>query len=625
MLLDEKLRSYADVVTRIKAMKSWKAGQLKALHELMDWRRDRYYLKHYPATEREEGEDRVHIAAEMRLGDKAYGLLTVEKPSIKAYPEDETEEGLRESDWLESWLEGVSWEQSRRQGVNPFDLATMDMLITSMACIFTYWDTSLDSRINWQASELETAEYMQDFYGMEMEQPEPRLGELPIIIKRRDPRKVYPQEGGNQGRWKWVMYVDRILIADVESEWGVQLRDQREKDYKGKATRDIEVIDCWSWENDPETGEPILYNAVVAGKQLIKEPTPMRKYKHMPFEIFFCRTTPEPQWERKGLPIIAQIEKVTGELESAWNARMRSAKLHSQLPLTYQGPGPTPEVSTGFGKVITLPPDSQFGFMEFRGMPPDYDSMTGMLHAEVEAGGLGAPIMGDTPASPSGYALALRGEAGTLNLVAPQQSLSLAMSNVFQQVCSLAAEFAPDHEMRVMGQYENQRKVFALTGSECQGFFIDVEVKAQFPEDKDRKMAWGVQFAMQPKEQRVLDDRTIVEEYFGKKNYQRIKERRLSDLALSHPAVEAATMAEALRKRGMEYLLPFIFPELAQQMPGGEPGAATPTALSVPGVSTTVMPQEQMGAQRSQEMGLSPKGRMFAEEEIGEQRGFTTA
>jgi hypothetical protein len=430
MLLDEKLRSYADVVTRIKAMKSWKAGQLKDLHELMDWRRDRYHLKHYPATEREEGEERVHLAAEMRLVDKAYGLLTVEKPSIKAYPEDETEPGLRESDWLESWLEGVSWEQSRRQGVNPFDLSTMDMLITSMACIFTYWDTSLDSRVNWQASELETAEYMQDFYGMEMEQPEPRLGELPIIIKRRDPRKVYAQEGGNQGRWKWVMYVDRILIADVESEWNVQLRDQREKDYRGKATRDIEVIDCWSWENDPETGEPILYNAVVAGKQLIKPPTPMRKYKHMPFEIFFCRTTPEPQWERKGLPITAQIEKVTGELEAAWNARMRSAKMHSQLPLTYQGPGPTPDVATGFGKVITLPPDSQFGFMEFRGMPPDYDSMTGMLHAEVEAGGLGAPIMGDTPASPSGYALALRGEAGTLNLVAPQQSLSLAMSNV---------------------------------------------------------------------------------------------------------------------------------------------------------------------------------------------------
>jgi hypothetical protein len=639
MLLDDELRSKKDIVDRIKDLKDWKGTQLKELHDRMEKRRNRYYLDHYPATEKEEGEERVHIASEMRLVDKAYGLLTIEKPTIKAYPEEETEPGLEESDRLESWLEGVNYEQRRRQGVDPWGLGAMDMLITSMACIFTYWDTSLDTRTNWQAAggqgaEDEATAYMEQFYGMApQEETGPRLGELPIIVKRRDPIKVYPHEGGNQGRWQWVMYVDKIAQIDVETEWrdalgGKPLEGSKSKGFVEKTKNPVTVIDCWSWENDPETGEPVLYNAVVAGDQLVKPPTPMRKYRQMPFEIFFCRTTPEPQWERKGLPITAQMEKTAPELEAAWNTTMRRAKLHAQLPILHYGTTQDIDIAAGFGKVIHMGPDpsaASLGPMEYGSTPPDYDRMTGMLHREVEAGGLGSPVMGEMGGKESGYALALRGEAGTLNLVAPQQSLSLAMSNVFQQVCSLAAEFAPDHEMRVMGQYENQRKVFALTGEQCQGWFIDVGVEAQFPEDKDRKMAWGMQLAMQPKEQRVLDERTITEEFFGYKNYDQMKDRRLQELAESHPAVTASEMAEALRKRGMEHLLPLIFPELAQQQPGGVPGAAAPTSLSVPGVPTQVMPQERMGAMRSQEMLGQPKGRMFPEEELEEQRGFTTA
>lgn len=629
-MLDESLKTEDAIVKRVKLLASRKKRELKELHSRMQKRRNRYYLDHYEG-EPEEGEERVHIASEMRLVDKAYGLLTSEKPEVKAYPEDETAPGLIESDELEGFLEGVTYEQRRRQGVDPWNLATMDILIDAMACMFTYWDIALDSRMNWESMETgdEEAEFMERYYfGTAEEETQPSLGELPIIIKRRDPMKVLPEEGGNQGRWKWVIYEDKISAIDIETEWAEALEGEPLDDFKGKGFVEkskptVTVLDCWSWEADAMTGRPILYNTVIAGNQLIKAPTPMENYKQMPFEIFFCRTTGQPEWERKGLPITAQIEKTTGELEAAWNARMRSAKLHSQLPLTYEGTGPTPTVATGFGKVITLPPDSKFGFMEYRGMPPDYDKMTAMLHAEVEAGGLGSPVMGGMGGKESGYALALRGEAGTLNLVAPQQSLSLAMSNVFQQVCGLAASFAPDHEMRVMGRFENQRKVFALTGEQCQGFFIDVGVSAQFPEDKDRRMAWAVQFASQPPEQRLLDDRTIIEDFMGYKNYQRIKERKLQDIAEAHPSVMASEIAEALRKRGMDHWIAMVFPEVAQ--PGVEPTEGAPTSVSVGGVPTQVRPQEEMGAMRSQEFGRPPKGRTFPEEEIGEQLGITTA
>ncbi len=423
-----------------------------------------------------------------------------------------------------------------------------------------------------------------------------------------------------------MIYEDKVPVIDVETEWGVKLKAFADGDFLEKTKQTVTVLDCWSWENDPETGKPTLYNVVIAGDQLVKKPTPMPKYTKMPFEIFFCRTTGEPEWERKGLPIIAQIEKTTGELEAAWNARMRSAKLHSQLPILHWGTEPV-NLSSGFGKVVDMGADksvSSLEFMEYKGMPPDYDKMTGMLHAEVEAGGLGSPVMGQAGGKESGYALALRGEAGTLNLIAPQQSLSLAMGNVFQQVCGLAANFAPDHEMRVMGRFRNQRKVFALRGDECQGFFIEVDISSQFPEDKDRRMAWGVQFASQPPETRLLDDRTITEDFFGYKNYDQIKQRRLQEMAERHPAVTGSQLAKALRARGMEEWIPLIFPELAQQTPG-QPGVASPTSLPVQGVPTTAMPQEEMGAMRSQEVTGQPKGREFPEEELEEQRGFTTA
>jgi hypothetical protein len=346
----------------------------------------------------------------------------------------------------------------------------------------------------------------------------------------------------------------------------------------------------------------------------------MPRYEHMPFEIFFCRPTDEPAWERKGLPITAAMEKTVPELEAMWNALMRGAKLFSQLPPVHKGPGAAPTLATGFGKVLHLGPEENLGFMEWPGMPPDFHRMTEMLQDEIGAGGLGAPLMGETPASPSGYALALRGEAGTLPLVAPQQALSLALTNVLQQMCSLAANYAPDHEMRIMGQYENQRQFFALTGLECEGFFIEATVRAQFPEDKDRKMAWGMQMASVPRPQRVLDDRTILEDLMGYENAQRIKERRRQEMAEEHPALIATLFAETLEQRGLGHWIPLIFPELAQPAQQGpqQAGQRTPTSMPVEGVPTQVMPQEQMGAMRSQEMGLSPKGGLFPEEELYE-------
>jgi hypothetical protein len=161
--------------------------------------------------------------------------------------------------------------------------------------------------------------------------------------------------------------------------------------------------------------------------------------------------------------------------------------------------------------------------------------------------------------------------------------------------------------MRVFGKHENQRKVFALTGSQMQGWFIDVQVSAQFPEDKDKKMAWGLQLSAMG-DSAPLDNRTIVEDFLGYSNATLIRERKLVDIAEQHPMVQLLLLIQDLQKRGLEHLIPILLGQQPSLQPPGE-GSVPNMAPNQPvkGVSTTVMPQEQLGAQRSQQLGMEPE------------------
>ncbi len=73
----------------------------------------------------------------------------------------------------------------------------------------------------------------------------------------------------------------------------------------------------------------------------------------------------------------------------------------------------------------------------------------------------------------------------------------------------------------------------------------------------------------------------------------------------------------ALQDAGLENYMQVIM-GVGQQ---GQGSPATPPAPAVPvgGVGTEIAPQEELGAARSQEMGLGPKAQMFPEEEpLGE-------
>lgn len=557
-------------------------------HTAIETRRKRYFLEHYPAG-REPGKEYVLISDEMRLVDTARSLLMREIPKIHAYSQVGTSTSEKDSDKVEAWLRGVLYMQTRRQRADPVSLYILDMLMTGAGVLQTYWDTSITPP------------------------------ELPIVMKNRDPLCIFPEEGATIGRWRWVIAAEEVPILSIEEEWGAALaeRGKKLKEAVGKKYEEkfaqIEVIDVWSREINPGTGEQFIANMVMTKETVLKPPVMMDKYKDLPFEISFCVPTTAREWERKGLPITAAIEGMVPEKAALWNSELRRAKLSAQLPWESWGFGSKPpELPTGFGKGIHRNENQGIKFMELPGPPPDLMVMAAKIEADIDSGGLGAPVGTAPPASPSGYALAIRGEAGTLKMVEPANSVQNALVNVCQNICSLAAAYAPDQPMVVLGRLKDKDRdeVLALTGSECDGFMIDVKVSAAFPEDKSRDMAIGTQLAMAPKP--ILDMRTILERFFHIENVDQVKRRLQVEMAEMHPSVQQIVLAIALAESGLEKYIPLIMPQGAGGPPG-QPSAPSPPASAVPveGVATTVMPQEELGAARSQEMGLSPGGEIF--------------
>lgn len=571
----------------VKKLLERKKQDLRLWHKLIDTRWDRYFLEHYPG-EAVPGEERVYLSHEMRQVNIARALLMRELPKIHAYSQMGTSTAQKDSDKVEAWLRGLVYMQKRTQRVDPVSLFTLDMLATGMGVLQSYWDTSI------------------------------RPPDVPIVFRNRDPRCIFPQEGGTTGRWRWVIAAEEVPILDIEEEWaeeleGRGLEEARRKKYDQKLHEQIQVIDVWSREVDAKTGEPVIANMVLTSKTILKQPAVMERYKDLPFEIAFCIPTTAKDWTRKGLPITSEIEMIVPELENLLSSELRRAKISAQLPWFSKGFGSRPpELPEGFGTGIHYDSDQDIGFIQLPGPPPDLMVMVRKLEENAEAGGFGAPVGGTPPASPSGYALSLRSEAGTLRLVEPSNSLQNALVNVFQNACSLAAAYAPNEAMVVLGRLKDQStdSLIALTGKECEGFLIDVEVEAGFPLDKMRDRAIGMQLALAPKP--ILDMRTILEEYMHHENVDEIKRRILVEMAEQHPEMMRYLMLLALQEAGMEDALAQMTGQQAGQPSIAQPGVSVP----VPGVPTQVSPQEGLGAMRSQEVGTGPEGHLFPEEEL---------
>ncbi|MFX1300895.1 MAG: hypothetical protein ACFFDE_08120 [Promethearchaeota archaeon] len=620
MLLGEDL-SEDKIIKRVGQMYDDKMSALKRWYDLIDYRRERYNLEHYPEQKdpmrtKPAYEEHITLASEMRLVNKAQDLLTAGKLRISAKPEEETEPGLEQADRLESWLEGVLYENKLRQGSDPVRLAIHDMLVTGFGCLSAVWDTRLDPRLKKGQGEEgeETWKYDEGA----------KLRELPIIVLRKDPRKMLPHPGATPGGWLWIMYVEDLPVSDVEAEWGVTLKDAKAKGEWERFKDTVKVYDVWTWEQnpDPESGQHdlVVCNTVIAGEEIVKEPSVMENYTRLPFVIFSNREAPSEKFEHRFQPITAPIERAVTELESAWSAIARQIKITSNLPWVWRGEGTPPEIELGYDpdNVLYLRKDDDFGFPQSPGNPPDAFRAAEMFQIEVDAGSLGAPLSAEAGASTSGYALALRGQAGTLSLNSPSEALSLGMTQVLQLICDLAAGFAPDHDMRVRAWHENQRRVFALKGSELKGWLIDVEVSAKFPEDTERKMAQGITMSQMPPEQRPLDDRTILEKLMGFENATEIMERKMVERFQANPMIQELLMQEALIKRGLERLLQGGAGAPAPEQPGmdfaGSPRAPT---MPVEGIPTQEMPQEMLGAMRQQEFGFPPGNQPLPEEEFG--------
>jgi len=593
-----------EIIGMIDALRSAKEGELKPLHDRIRYRRDRYFLDHYKGKGKaEQGEERLIFADEMRLVDTSRNLLMLKPPTIKARPEHEDMEALAQSDQLEAWLRGVLYKQRIRSRQDPLDIFALQMLRDGVGVLFTYWEVGLDSRYSEQGGYNENAP----------------LDDLPIVIQARDPLTIFPQEGAVAGRWDWVMVVEEVPVFRVEQQWRVQLEQFRGKKYKDKLTDKVKVVDVWSQEVDPLTGEPMVVNAViVAGSKsskMVKPPTLMANYETLPFEIGFCIETGEADWLRKGLPITAAIEQIVPQKASLRNSLVRIVKMLAQFPPVFTGkPGrAAPKLAAGFGEVIHLETGETLDYPKPPAQSPDIYKVDGMFDDEVALGGMGSPVSQPAGRSMSGYAVALSGQAGTLKMVSPARSFSLALTNALQQVCNLAANFAPDHEMTVMGELEGQRKPFTLTGTDCRGFLIDVDVSARFPDDEARSQAMGVTLATAP--QKILDSRTILQDFLGYENVQEIQQRILVEKAMEDPAVMSVMIQVAAETMGLTEYLERERPA----PPQGQPGMASPPgppsmAVPVRGVPTQLMPQEQMGAMRSQEAGIGPKGRYMPQE-----------
>jgi len=587
-------------------------GKFAPRDAIMARLRDLYFLNYFRALPLKVGEVPVVVNKACNVIDLATGILTSNPMSIRAYRIHDDKQDEADSTATEKLLKAVVYMNDERHETDIVNEVTFDQLLGG-ACIRAVWDD--DAEYNEGTSELGT--------------PSRSYDELPIEMDLIPLSNIWYQEGGDRGRFKWVIYHDTRTVEDIEDEWDIELQDYKNQTEKDKI--EIEYYDYWGWVQVEETEVPDfihvqipeevvpglpkkrswkIQNAILAGNEWVVEPKIVEGYDDIPFTVFPGRLTTSTKPEEHSLSILHPTEDAIKDLAKQLTHYRRIIEIFNAMPMIVEHPvgQEPPEIDLVYGKAVPVVEGTKIYFPQWPGTPPDVKNFMQATEELIQEGSFPQVSYGQAASSSSGYAVSLLSESGRTRLYQFQRSQERGWQTVFRKILHLVETFGRGVEIPVYGREGADPYMFSTTGDKVAGFRVDVQIKPRFPQDESRDVAMATQI----KAQKLLSTNTIQQRYLNVDHPDDERERQLVEMALENPELMKMKMAEALQQWSGESIP--MQPQTMQQnmaeqaMAGKRPQPMPPQAPMLP---AAVMPPDMAGQGPPQTFGQEPPSNML--------------
>lgn len=495
--------------------------------EIKDWRKlygfDHYTGKSLPHETRYEDPTYTNVV------DLAVGILLANGLEFRARGWTLGTDEMKEATHVEKFLSGILHTNSLRLERDIVYEVILNFVRDGVGILYTVWDDELASEHRFLA-----------------QVPDPEMGaktiegfrEPPIRVDVVDPLTIFAIPGG-KNRWKAVMRVEEASAFDVETEFGVRLRDTNHLTEIEKMNSKGELIDYWEEvviEVELESGERIKKQGVRHGitysGEVIQELEIVVGYDHLPYTINFFKPVGNGKSVEWGKSIIHPLITSVQLLEQAFNRRQRQINVYSSLsPIARTMPGRRVQVDSAIGDVIHMDINEDFGFPVWPGSPPDVDNQIALLRSKVQQSGFSDVMMGEGTNAVSGYALSQLGDQNRIRLEQPVKHLELFFTMWAKKVLKLAGAFGNGKYIRTYGKMRGRDFFDQIFLKQLSDYLVRADLKPEFPNENSRNHAMSTQV------QGVLSKRQIMETYLGIDHPDEVNRQRITEMIEEHPVM----------------------------------------------------------------------------------------
>jgi len=211
--------------------------------------------------------------------------------------------------------------------------------------------------------------------------------------------------------------------------------------------------------------------------------------------------------------------------------------------LTKVQPGRKLNIDPGLYNYIAISPDESIEFPQWPGNAPDLQLHMDFLRSRIQQSGFSDVMFGSGQSQIAGYALSQLGDQNRIRLEQPIKHIELLFSSWAKKAMKLLMIFGQHASVCVYGHQRGLDYVDYVDIDELEGYEVRAEIRPNFPNEEQRKVAMATQA------KGMLSNYRIMEKYLGEEQPEDEQKRMLMEAVTNHPAsIQYAVMSE-LKKR----------------------------------------------------------------------------
>jgi hypothetical protein len=534
-MIDFSNKDYQDILQRIQRAKAyvedWRTNVTR-------WRR-LYNLKHYGGVPKDR-EIQYSDPTYTNTVDLAVGIMLANQLRWHAFGFHPSHKEQADTGKIEKLLEGtLSVNDEREETLHDYQLF-QNFVRDGGGVIYSVIDPDI-----FKSAQSKVTDYD------EQAQPIEKIAfsEVPIRIQVVDPLKFFALPGGPK-RWLVMGREETMTILDVELTYGVKINKYSYMSDEMKSQTNGTFMDVWDWvrvempkaDGSGVTNELIARNTIIFDNEAILGPRLMEGYSDLPYTFQFFKPTEDNAagWQS----IISPLESSVSLMERTFNRRAYQIDVFTSLPLiTKTQPGRKVQVDSGLYNTIALSPDESMEFPRWPGNPPEVQLHLDFLRSRVQQSGFSDVMFGSGANQVAGYALSQLGDQNRIRLEQPIKHIQLLLTTWAKKTLRLLKYFTSGATICVYGTHRGKDYVDYVEMSEMDGYSVRAEIRPNFPNEEQRKVAMATQV------KGIVSNYTIMEKYLGIEQPEDEEERRLIEAVTNHPASANYMIMKELKKR----------------------------------------------------------------------------